>query len=324
MKTVNKTALVTGAAGFVGSFLVERLLAENYSVIGLDNLIRGKMSHLEHAKKNPRFSFIEVDISDDVQLKRQMHPILQQQMVDVVWHLAANSDIGAGVADPSLDLRDTFMTTFNILKLMEAYRIQKIAFSSTSAIYGEKENAISEDAGPLFPISNYGAMKLASEALISAYLEKCLTQAWIFRFPNVVGPRATHGVIYDLFHKLKRSSARLEVLGDGSQCKPYLHVSDLIEAMWYIVQHDSQKLAYYNVGQVGEGTSVNYIAEALVRRSATHAKIEYTGGKKGWVGDINQFHYDVSKLQSLGWKPSVNSKQSVDRAIDEIAQEFGF
>jgi len=156
--------------------------------------------------------------------------------------MVANSDIGAGVADPNVDLKDTFLSTFNVLVAMREAHIRKIAFASTSAVYGVHEETLEENIGPLFPISNYGAMKLASEALISAAVESYLERAWIFRFPNVIGPRATHGIIFDLLTKLSRQPADLEVLGDGTQQKPYLHVSELIEAMLWICEHAKDPL----------------------------------------------------------------------------------
>lgn len=320
----NKTMLIIGVAGFIGSHLADRLLAQNYSVIGVDNFVRGTRENIAHLANNSAFTFVEVDVSNYEKLAEQVKPILSKNHVDTVWHMAANSDIQSGVAEPNLDLRDTFMTTFSILRLMEVCAIKKIAFASTSAIYGETDKLIGEDYGPLFPISNYGAMKLASEASISSFLEKCLENAWIFRFPNVVGSRATHGIIYDLFNKLKKNSQKLEVLGDGSQRKPYLHANDLLDAMLYIWQNSNARLNYYNIGQPNSSTTVDYIAKAVVDRSHTGAKIHYTGGSKGWVGDVAKFDYDVAKLTNLGWQPSFNSKQSIDLAIDEMAQELGF
>ena len=242
--------------------------------------------------------------------------------IDTVWHMVANSDIGAGVADPNVDLKDTFLSTFNVLVAMRDAGIRKLAFASTSAVYGMHDRVLEENIGPLFPISNYGAMKLASEALISAAVESYLERAWIFRFPNVIGPRATHGIIFDLLTKLSRKPVDLEVLGDGTQQKPYLHVSELVEAMLWIYEHASDALNWFNIGPPDEGATVKEIAEAVQRQAAPATPIRFTGGNKGWVGDVPKFRYSIEKLKRLGWSPQLTSGQAVKRAVSEIHAEF--
>jgi UDP-glucose 4-epimerase len=242
--------------------------------------------------------------------------------VETVWHLAANSDIQAGGLNPDVDLKATFLTTYNVLRMMQALGIPQIAFASTSAIYGELGGLLREDAGPLFPISNYGAMKLASEGIITAALERFLKRAWIFRFPNVVGSRATHGAIFDFLNKLRRTPAELEVLGDGQQEKPYLHVSELIDAMIHLFQKTRDRLNYFNIAPPDSATTVRQIAEAVVRAAAPGAKIRYTGGSKGWVGDVARFNYSIEKLKAAGWSPRLDSNQAVERAVDELVKEF--
>jgi UDP-glucose 4-epimerase len=236
--------------------------------------------------------------------------------------MVANSDIAAGVADPNVDLKDTFLSTFNLLAAMREARIRTIAFASTSAVYGVHEQTLEETTGPLFPISNYGAMKLASEALISAAVESYLERAWIFRFPNVIGPRATHGIIFDLLTKLARQPADLEVLGDGTQQKPYLHVSELVEAMLWICEHANDPFNWFNIGPPDEGATVKEIAEAVQRQAAPSKPIRFTGGNKGWVGDVPKFRYSIEKLKRLGWSPQLTSRQAVERAVKEIHAEF--
>ena len=182
---------------------------------------------------------------------------------------------------------------------MSENKIPRIAFASTSAIYGDLNQKLAEDIGPLFPISNYGAMKLASEAAISAAAESFLERAWIFRFPNVVGSRATHGAIYDFCHKLKKNPAELEVLGDGTQEKPYFHVTDLIDAMLFITDNAKDRLNFFNIGTSASVTTVRYLAETTVSHAQPSAKIRYTGGNRGWVGDVPKVNYSVEKLKKL-------------------------
>ena len=197
-------ALVTGAAGFIGSHLVNRLLDEGFCVIGLDNFIRGRRRNLSRALERNNFILLDLDCSNATALFEGIKDFVSTREVDTFWHLAANSDVNAGVSNPNIDLRHTFMTTFAVLETMKKFGMKKLAFTSSSAIYGQHSGPLSEDDGPLLPVSFYGAMKLASEAAISAAVESFLEQAWIFRFPNVVGPRATHGVIFDLLQKLKQ------------------------------------------------------------------------------------------------------------------------
>lgn len=314
--------LVTGAAGFIGSQLVDRLLDRGETVIGADNLCRGSRANLAAALASPRFRLIEVDLADESQVCLRLDPALTAAgPVETVWHMAANSDIAAGVADPRVDLRDTFLTTFNTLALMRRHGIGGIAFASSSAVYGESDGPLAESHGPLLPISSYGAMKLASEGAISASLNPPLSRAAIFRFPNVVGPRATHGVIYDLIGKLKKRDDELEVLGDGRQCKPYLHVGELIDAMLFIWDRAREPIALYNIGPEDGGAEVSFIARSVIAEMNSRARIRYTGGARGWVGDVPRFSYDVGKLTRLGWRPACSSNDAIRRAVAEIVAE---
>jgi UDP-glucose 4-epimerase len=315
--------LVTGAAGFIGSHLIDRLLERGCFVLGVDNMKLGRRNNLTRALEHQKFKFVDCDVNDLPAFTRTVRQLSHDRPFDMTWHLAANSDIRAGVTDPEVDLRDTFMTTFNTLKVMRELKIPKLAFSSTSAIYGVLPGRMEEDMGPLFPISNYGAMKLSSEASISAAVEAYLQRAWIFRFPNVVGSRSTHGVIYDFVQKLKANPQELEVLGDGTQEKPYFHVADLIDAMLFIVDRADAKLNYFNIGTADSATTVRYIAEAVIKRQSPSAKIRYTGGNKGWVGDVPKFNYSIEKLKKLGWSPRLSSSAAVDRAVEEIVAEAG-
>ena len=318
---MSQKCLVTGAAGFIGSHLVDRLLERGGTVLGVDNMKLGRRANLARALENKRFKFVELDVNDLPAFLRAARQYSHDKPFDITWHMAANSDIRAGVADADVDLRDTFLTTYNTLKLMRELKIPQLAFASTSAIYGVQPVKLVEDLGPLFPISNYGAMKLASEACISSALEAYLQRAWIFRFPNVVGSRSTHGVIYDFAQKLKATPNELEVLGDGTQEKPYFHVADLLDAMLFIVERATDKLNFFNIGTADTATTVRYIAEAVVKHMSPGAKIRYTGGNRGWVGDVPRFNYSIEKLKQLGWSPRLTSTAAVDLAVEEIVSE---
>jgi UDP-glucose 4-epimerase len=211
------------------------------------------------------------------------------------------------------------MTTYNTLEVMKQHQIPVLAFASTSAVYGDLgERLLDENIGPLFPISNYGAMKLASEALISASVESFLQAAYIFRFPNVIGTPATHGVLLDFIEKLRKTPDLLEVLGNGSQRKGYLHVEDLIEAMLAIQKLSHEPLNYFNIGAGDEGIYVRDIAKIVVDAVSPGAQIQYGLGDKGWVGDVPRFQYSVEKLRKLGWSPKLSSAEAVRLAVKQI------
>lgn len=309
--------LITGAAGFIGSNLVSQFLEKGETVLGLDNLCRGTRQNLNAQLQDKRFTFLEMDLTNLEAFKNAVGQF--NQPISEVWHMAANSDIPAGIANAQIDLQDTFMTTFNTLEVMKQFGIGVLAFASSSAIYGDhQEVALYETMGPLFPISNYGAMKLASEALISAAAESYLDKAYIFRFPNVIGMPATHGVMFDFIAKLQANPMVLEVLGDGSQQKCYLHVQDLIAAMFFIRQHAQDKVNFFNIGAGDDGISVRSIAELVVATFSPNASIQYGKGNKGWVGDVPKFQYSIDKLAKLGWKPRLESVDAVRLTISEM------
>lgn len=321
-------SVIAGGAGFIGCNLLPLLAKEDRHLVILDNLCRGREEYLDPARKvgGDRVHFRKVDLSD---LDATLHAFEFSQslgVTDEVWHLAANSDIPAGVLDAKVDLRDTFMTTFSLLEAMKTHRIGILHFASSSAIYGDHGGIpLHESIGPLLPISNYGAMKLASEALISAASESYLNRVNLFRFPNVVGAPATHGVILDFINKLKKDSTRLDVLGDGTQQKAYLHVSDLVAAMMHVRNSGGlPNVLPINIGPVDDGVTVRLIAESVAQRVSPRANICFGTGKKGWVGDVPRFQYSVARLIHTGWSPNRNSSDAVRCAIDQIAIQEGF
>lgn len=307
--------LIVGGAGFIGSVLVKEMLRSDTDIIVIDKLSLGSVEYID----TDRVEFHQVDINDIVQVLE----ILQGKQIDEVWHLAANSDIPAGVENMDVDLDDTFMSSVSVLKIMKKIACKVLYFASSSAVYGFNENRLHEDIGPLLPISNYGAMKLSSEALISASLESFLDKVCIYRFPNVVGVPATHGVILDFIGKLKRDPNKLEVLGNGTQRKTYLHVSELVEAMLFINNNTQNGMNYYNIGAMDDGVFVKQIAEETVKVVSAKADIYYQKNDRGWVGDVPRFYYTVDKLKSLGWSPKMSSLEAVQRAISEIAVQEG-
>ena len=235
--------LATGGAGFIGSHLVDYLMIENYEVVVVDNLILGKKENIAHHLNDYRFRFYKEDILD----LKEMESIFSEEKFDAVFHMAANSDIQKGAVNPDIDFDLTFRTTFNVLKCMQKYNVKKIVFASSSAIYGETSVLLNEDYGPLQPVSTYGASKLASEGFITAFCENFDMEAWIIRFPNVVGERYTHGVIYDFIKKLEKDPTKIEVLGAGEQNKPYLYVKDLVEGMLFCWKNAKDKINVFNL-----------------------------------------------------------------------------
>ncbi len=312
------TILISGGAGFIGPNLIRRLVEAGHDVAVADNFSRGRRENL-----GAEVHVIAVDLArpDSVEIVAKA---LHGRSVGEVWHLAANSDIPAGVEDASVDLRDTFLSTFHLLEVARGLGARQFRFASSSAVYGDcGTQQIAETLGPLLPISNYGAMKLASEAQISAAAESVVERASIFRFPNVVGTPATHGVLLDFVRKLRRDPSRLEVLGDGTQQKAYLHVTDLVDAMLFASARQTQRRDVLNIGPVDDGVTVRWIAEQVCARVAPGAKIVYGSGNKGWVGDVPRFRYCTDKLHALGWQPTMNSETAVLRAIAEIAVQEG-
>lgn len=302
--------LVTGGAGFIGSHLCDVLIADGHNVTVVDNLVLGKVENIEHLINNPNFRFLREDLNNG----HAIDMIFMDGEFDMVYHLAANSDIQKGGKDPMVDYQLTFNTTFNVLQMMKKYEVKKFFFASTSAIYGETYDVLNEDYGPLKPVSNYGAGKLASEAFISAFASTYHIQTWITRFPNVVGERFTHGVIYDFIHKLQKNPNELEVLGNGEQCKPYVYVKDLVAGIQFVINNSNEP---YNVYMLGSDTrtKVKEIAAMVIEEMGLNASIRYTGGDRGWVGDVPEFRYDLTKVNNLGWKASYDSNGAVRKAI---------
>ena len=302
-------ALITGGAGFIGSNLADRLLAAGHAVTVLDDLSLGRRDFLVAAATNPRFRFVEGDAREAALLDA----ILGGQLVDVAFHLAANSDFARSHAAPVTDFDRTLGTSFALLDAMRRHQVRQIVFASSSAIYGDATGVLREDHGPLLPISHYGAAKLASEGFIAAFAENYGLQAWIARFPNVVGQRLTHGAVHDFVARLRQAPELLEVLGNGQQTKPYLHVDDLIDAVLHGWAQLRERVNLFNIAGTTR-CSVARIAEIVVEESGRAAAIRFGSGDRGWIGDVPSVALDTSRITATGWTPQRDSESAIRAA----------
>jgi UDP-glucose 4-epimerase len=303
--------LVTGGAGFIGSHLCDALAARGDEIWCVDNLYLGREENIAHLRQGDRFHFHKLDVLNREELDR----LFVDGRFEAVFHLAANSDISLGNADHSLDLRLTFQTTVEVVEAMARHGVERLLFASTSAVFGDTRQLLSETSSPMQPVSFYGAAKLAAEAYISVFAHSFGLRARVLRFPNVVGERSTHGALYDFVARLRQDPRRLRVLGNGKQTKPYLYVKDLVRAILTVWDQATEPLAVYHVA--GEGlTSVRQIAEIVVgEMGLAGIPIEYTGGDRGWVGDVPYFQYDCSRIRALGFQPTYDSTQAVQVAV---------
>lgn len=307
--------LVAGGAGFIGSNLTDALLAEGHRVVCVDNFFIGTRANIAHLEGHPRFAFYERDLADLEALKR----VFEQERFDFVFHMAANSDIQASAKAPEVEYRNTYTTTFNILEAMRVYGVRNLFFCSTSAVYGDAQGEkMGENFAPLAPISYYGACKLGCEGLISAFSYMNGFHSLVFRFPNVIGPRLTHGVVFDFTARLRENPKSLTILGDGRQRKPYLYVSDLVDCILRFKEDLPEGVTLYNVG--GETQSeVSEIARIVCREMGLEqVEFHYTGGRGGWRGDVPVFAYDLSRIHAAGWHATMTSDEAVARTVRDI------
>ena len=301
--------IVTGCAGFIGSTLVDRLLADGHRVVGVDNFSTGQRRFLDAALAHPAFRLIEGDLLDLDGLKKAFAG------GDVVYHLAANADVRFGTDHPGRDLEQNTIATFHVLEAMRANGIGRLAFSSTGSVYGEAQVIPTPEDAP-FPIqtSLYGASKAAGEALIAAYCEGFGFRACIFRFVSILGERYTHGHVFDFYRKLRADPTRLEVLGNGRQRKSYLHVKDCVEAMLLAMARAPGKVNIYNLGVDGYcevNDSIGWICEEL----KVSPELVYAGGERGWIGDNPFIFLDTSRIRALGWQPRLDIREGVLRTV---------
>jgi UDP-glucose 4-epimerase len=296
---------VTGAAGFIGSTLVDRLLARGLEVVGYDNLSTGLAEFLADARRHPRFTFVQGDVLDEPTLRAAMAGC------DFAFHLAANADVRFGTNHPRRDLEQNTIATYNVLEAMRANGVRRVAFSSTGSIYGEPTVFPTPETAP-FPIqtSLYGASKLAGEGLLAAYAHGFGFETYIFRFVSILGERYTHGHVFDFFRKLRADPTRIEVLGNGLQRKSYLYVQDCVDAIFTVVDQAHEPVNIYNLGTteyVTVNQSLGYICEAL----GLSPERSYTGGERGWIGDSPFILLDTARVNALGWTPRVTIREGI-------------
>ncbi len=303
-------AFVTGAAGFVGSTLTDRLLDLGHEVIGFDNFSTGRAQFLSRAMENPRFRLHRADLLDLEALSKAMAG------ADFVYHLASNADVRFGTSHPRKDLEQNTIGTWNVLEAMRSNHVRRIAFASTGSIYGEPEVLPTPEVCP-FPVqtSLYGASKLAAEGFIQAYAEGFDMEAWIFRFVSLLGPRYSHGHIIDFYRQLREHPDVLNVLGDGHQRKSYLYVGDCIEAILIATRHAPAKVNIFNLG-TDQACEVNHSIGWICEHLGVNPRLMYSGGKRGWVGDSPFILLDCDRIRALGWRPTLSIQQAVVRTVD--------
>lgn len=301
--------LVTGAAGFVGSNLVDRLLAAGHSVIGIDNFSTGYRHFLDQALKRPGFRLISGDTLNTELLVSSMRG------VDTVFHMAANADVRFGTDHPTKDFQQNAQATLSVLEAMRVCKVPAIAFASTGSVYGDASVFPSPENHP-FPIqtSLYGASKVAAEGLIQAYAEGFGIRAFIFRFVSLLGDRYTHGHVIDFYRQLAAHPDSLKVLGDGTQRKSYLYVTDCVEGILVAMEESNEQVSIFNLGTNEYCTvkdSIHWICEELGHTP----KIEYAGGSRGWIGDSPFIFLDCARIRSLGWRPRFTIRDSVLKTV---------
>ena len=305
---------ISGGAGFIGNHLVRRLLArpDTERVVVFDNFSSGQESYLADLNSDARLAVVRADLKDKEAVTSAMHGC------DTIFHLAANPDIAKAVTQPDIDFWEGTYLAQNVVEAMRVTGAQRLLYTSGSGVYGENANvAFREDYGPCVPISTYGASKLACEALFAAYSHMFGITVRTFRFANVVGPRQTHGVGYDFVRRLRTDPTRLRILGDGTQSKSYIHVDDILDAVFTADARCPERYSVFNVA-TGDYITVNEIAEIAIEvmgLSRDTVRLEHTGGDRGWKGDVPVVRFDCARILALGWRCQRTSAQAMRDSI---------
>ena len=309
MNLSNATALITGGAGLVGSALAENLLLQGADVSVVDDLSKGNRERVPDDAE-----FTQADMTDPDEVRG----VITEEL-DIIFHFAAYTDTNYD-DDRKLFEENTEMT-YNVLERMKEVGVDRIVFTSSSTIYGEAPRPTPEDYAPLEPISVYGSSKLADEALVSTFAHSYEIQSWVFRFANIVGPSQRGTVIPDFIEKLDSDPSQLEILGDGRQEKSYMHVSDCVDSIQHVVENAGDDLNIYNLG-TKTTTSVTEIADIVSEELGVDPDYDYTGGDRGWTGDVPKMRLSIQKLDALGWRPEASSHAAVRRATRELIDEI--
>jgi UDP-glucose 4-epimerase len=310
----NRHYLVIGGLGFIGSNFVERLLLLGHKVTVIDDMSNGKINFISSLISNERLKIIQDNV-----LNWENH-VSALVNVDSLIHLASNADISASIGDPTLDFNHGTVLTQSVAELVRINRIKTILYASGSGVYGDYgKELLTEGLNELIPISTYGASKVAGEALLCAYSKMFKIKVICFRFANVVGPNQTHGVGLDFLMKLKRNPFSLQILGDGEQKKSYIHVSDVIDAVMLSESKVKDDFQIFNISSNGS-LSVKMIAKMAIKQIGLDHPVffSYTGGDRGWKGDVPVVRLNVKKIRKLGWRPKLNSKQAMEKALESI------
>lgn len=302
--------MITGGAGFIGSHLCRRLTREGHSVVAVDNLSQGDISLVSDMLNHDNFTFIEADIFDSV----KMQSIFKHNQFDMVYQLIANTSVQKGGVSPLLDIRETLSSTLEVLNYVAQYGVKKFMYASSSTVYGTMDEVMRESSAHLQPISFYGAAKLAGEAFASAYSSMYGIQMWVVRLSNVVGSDATHGIVHDIKDKLAVNASELHLLGDGTQAKPFIHVDDAVDGILHAIKKIN---GLYNIIQVGNEQQITMrrVAEIVLEQMNLDTKIVFSENPTTWVGDVEKYRYDVTKLRSLGWAPRWNTEEAICHSI---------
>jgi len=319
MKNPN-SAMITGAAGFIGSHMTDKLLELGVNVTAVDNFSTGKIENLNNCKKDKLFHLINEDLKNSDNLSSLL------ENIDTMFHLAAYPEVRTGFENPEISFRENIENTYKLLETIRKSNVESIIFSSSSVVYGEPDIIpTNENFGPLLPISPYGGSKLACEGLISSYCHNYGIKGTIIRFANVIGNRSNHGVIWDFIHKLKKDSNKLEVLGDGTQMKSYIHITDCIEGILNSYNFTNKKVDVFNIGN-NDQLDVMSIAKIVSEEmKLNNTQIVTSGGTsdgRGWIGDVKKMQLDISKLKNLGWEPKLSSKHAVQKSVKELLDEI--
>ena len=313
------TAVITGGAGFIGSYIAEKLVENGTDTKVIDNLVTGKKENLSKCFDQDNFSFLEYDLGNLDGIEDHLGD------ADILFHFAADPEVRTGYSKPEDSFEQNIVNTFNLLQKIKQSKIKKIVFASSSSVYGDaKIIPTNEEYGPLSPISHYGASKLACEAMVSSFCHNYNIEGVILRPANVIGLRGRHGLIWDLVHKLKINQDELELLGDGKQTKSFIHISDAIDGIFFSLNNLQDKVEVFNLGSE-DSVEIMDVAKIVCKNMGLNEiKINLTGGVddgRGWKGDIRIAHLDITKLKNSGWIPKLSSINSVDITSQEIIKE---